>query len=92
MDKQVVALFIPIIAMLIPTAAIIMNGLQRVARIRLEEARARAGQELTDGTAVQELRDEVAALRDELGEVHERLDFTERMLAQQRDAGRLGGG
>lgn len=32
---------------------------------------------------------EVEDLRAELGEVHERLDFAERMLAQQREADRL---
>ena len=32
---------------------------------------------------LRELRGEVDALRQELGEVHERLDFAERMLARQ---------
>ena len=32
---------------------------------------------------------EVEDLRAELGEVHERLDFAERLLAQQREADRL---
>jgi hypothetical protein len=35
---------------------------------------------------------DVHDLRAELGEVQERLDFTERLLAQQREAGRLPGG
>ena len=41
-----------------------------------------------------ELRDQVGAMREDVGELYERVDFTERMLAQQRDemwqAGRLG--
>ena len=50
--------------------------------------------------AVEALRDEVGALRSsvetlrgEVSEMHDRLDFTERMLAQQRDPSRprLGG-
>lgn len=41
-----------------------------------------------------ELMAEVDHLRDRLGELEERLDFTERLLAQQRDAAGLppGGG
>jgi len=33
--------------------------------------------------------EEVDALRDRVGELEERLDFTERLLAQQRDAAEL---
>ena len=36
--------------------------------------------------------DELDALRQEVADVHERLDFTERLLASQREAGRLGDG
>lgn len=89
MDRQVVALLIPIVAMLIPTAAIIMNGLQKMAMMRLEEARTRAGAGKEDPQELEALRAEVAALRQEMAEVHERLDFTERMLAQHREAPRL---
>lgn len=39
-----------------------------------------------------ELFDEQQRLRGELGELTERIDFTERLLAQQREAGRLGPG
>jgi hypothetical protein len=34
---------------------------------------------------------EVDALRQEVAELHERVDFTERMLSQPREAGRLEG-
>jgi hypothetical protein len=37
----------------------------------------------------QGILDELDALRQEVGEVQERLDFTERLLAQQRETGRL---
>jgi hypothetical protein len=40
----------------------------------------------------QALLDDLEAVRQELGEVQERLDFTERLLAQQREAPRLGAG
>lgn len=41
---------------------------------------------------VDDLSGEVAALRQALYETQERLDFTERMLAQQRERGALGPG
>lgn len=37
----------------------------------------------------QAILDDLEAVRQELGEVQERLDFTERLLAQHREAGRL---
>lgn len=40
---------------------------------------------------VAELRDESHAVRRELTEAHERLDFAERLLAQVRDRGALPG-
>ncbi len=41
---------------------------------------------------VAELQAEVAALREQVSELAERQDFTERMLAQARDKGLLGAG
>ena len=40
----------------------------------------------------QAILDNLEGVRQELGEVQERLDFTERLLAQQREAGRLPSG
>ena len=90
MNKQVLALLIPIIALCIPVAAIVLNGLQKLARLRLEEARVRAGV-LDRGSQAElaALRDEVADLRGELMEVQERLDFTERLLSRFREPERL---
>jgi hypothetical protein len=39
-----------------------------------------------------ELLAEVDTLRQELAELHERVDFAERLLAQRQDAGKLGAG
>jgi hypothetical protein len=88
MDKQIIALLIPIMALAIPVGAIIMGGLTKVARLRLEEAKLRQ-QGGGSGAAdeVQELRGEVETLRRELGELNERVDFAERLLARGRDAG-----
>ena len=41
------------------------------------------------GAEVEQLRSEVEELRGQLTEVHERLDFAERMLAKTREAERL---
>lgn len=83
MDHGTLALFIPIIAMTIPIVGIIFYGLHKVARLRLEEARVRAGG--LDGSAASEiaaLREDVGEVRRELAEVQERLDFAERLLTR----------
>jgi hypothetical protein len=92
MDKQVIALLIPIVALAIPLAGVIIYGLLRVARMRLEEARVNAGA-LGKGSEAEIaiLRDEVGEVRRELGEVQERLDFAERLLSQAREVNRLPG-
>jgi len=41
---------------------------------------------------VDALREELQALRGEMGEMQERLDFAERLLAQAREKGQLGAG
>jgi hypothetical protein len=65
-------------------------GLWAQRRIRLAEARSLPGA-LDKGSEVETaaLRDEVGEVRRELGEVQERLDFTERVLGQAREADRL---
>jgi hypothetical protein len=92
MDKQVLALLIPILALAIPVAGIVFHGLQRIARMRLEETRLKAGG-LDRGVEVEiaALREDVADLRRDLGDVHERLDFAERVLSQAREVERLPG-
>lgn len=86
MDKQWLALLIPIMALAIPVVAVVIHGMEKIGRLRIEEAQARAG--LGDGASADEiaaLRDDVAATRDELEQVQERLDFAERMLVQVRE-------
>jgi hypothetical protein len=92
-DKQVVALLIPILALAIPVAGIIFYGLQRLARMRLEEVRLRL-RSPDKGTEaeISMLREEVGDLRRELSDVQERLEFTERLLSRTREAERLPGG
>lgn len=90
--QHVLPFFIPIVALSIPLAGVIFFGLQKLARTRLEEARVRAGELGAGGEAeLTALRDEVGDLRRELGELQERMDFTERMLTQAREMERLPG-
>lgn len=86
MDPRIVPMLIPIMALAIPVAAIVLGGLSKIAKLRLEEAKIRAG--TLDAGAEGELnhlRNDVDQLRAELAEVHERLDFTERLLARNAD-------
>ena len=80
MGRQELALLIPILALAIPVAAVILNGMHKMAKLRLEEARIRMGAG-GDAAELQALRSEVDAMRGELTELQERVDFAERMLA-----------
>ena len=80
MGRQELALLIPILALAIPVAAVILNGMHKMAKLRLEEARLRLGVG-GDSAELQALRTELDAMRGELNELQERVDFTERMLA-----------
>ena len=43
MDPRVLGVMIPIIALSIPVVAIVFGGLQKLMRLRIEEAKVRAG-------------------------------------------------
>jgi predicted nuclease with TOPRIM domain len=92
MDAGAIGALIPIVVLMIPVSAIVFSGLQKLAKLRIEEAKARAGS-VDAGAAgeVQALRDEVTELHRELEELNERMDFTERVLAQARERDRLPG-
>lgn len=79
MDRHVLALFIPIIALSIPVVAILMSSLVKIARIRSGADAAETG-ELTG--RLEALEQEVLGLRHELADTQERLDFTERLLTR----------
>jgi hypothetical protein len=80
MDRQSLALLIPILALSIPVVAIVINGLVKIARLRAMGSGAEGGGELQG--RLDALEQEVDILRHELTETQERLDFAERMLAQ----------
>jgi hypothetical protein len=67
---------------LIPVAAILMVGAVKIAKIQAQ-SRGRVGAADPETTArLEAVEAELGTLRQELGEVHERLDFAERLLAQ----------
>ena len=70
------------VGVLIPVVAILMFGAVKIAKIKAQ-AGGHAGAADPEATArLEVLESELGALRQELGEVHERLDFAERLLAQ----------
>jgi hypothetical protein len=79
MDPGTVGVFIPI-------AAILAWGAVRIATIQAEHKK---GADPATSDRLQALENELGALRQELGEAQERIDFTERMLAQQPPPDRL---
>jgi hypothetical protein len=88
MNPEGFAVFIPIVALCIPVAGIIFHGLEKIARLRVEEAKVKAG--VVDGHSTAELaalREEMGDVRRELAEVQERLDFAERLLTSGRPPG-----
>jgi Tfp pilus assembly protein PilO len=87
MDKGLLALLIVILALSIPVSAIVLSGMVKLRRLRMEEDKLRM--DAAAATNSDQLATEVAQLRRELDEVHERLDFTERLLTQTKDQARL---
>ena len=60
-----------------------------VAKILLAKTRASVPTLPSSDGETAELRQEIDALQNRLGELEERVDFTERLLAKQREADRL---
>ena len=58
--------------------------------LRLRQGPRRSGAENALQADFESLAEEVGSLRQELSETQERLDFTERLLAQERDVRRVG--
>ena len=91
MDKQSLAVMIPLFALAIPIVAIIAGSVLKLQKAKMEMLR--MGTQSDPGllNEVDELRNEVHQLRGELTEVQERLDFTERLLTNQHDRPQLPG-
>ena len=67
------------LVLMIPIVAIISGTVLKMAKLKYGAGRGIDGDV---GARLQALEDEVHALRGELAETQERLDFTERLLAQ----------
>ena len=83
MDPEILAIFIPIIAL---SGVFTLIGLKMHYRHledkRLSGGAPQEGEQLAD--AVDNLRNEVGLLRDEFLELNERMDFTERLLERPK--------
>jgi hypothetical protein len=77
-----------VLALLIPIVAIVCGTVLKALSLRSEGRRPGVSAKLTE--RLEALEHEVGQLRQELGETQERLDFTERLLAQDRGINRLG--
>ncbi len=76
------------LALTIPIVAIAAGAFVKIAKIQAA-SRGGGGDDPEIANRLAALEDDVARLRGELAETHERLDFTERLLAQHRP-GELG--
>lgn len=79
--EGILALMIPVLAMATGLVAMIRTPRENLGRRRRHDALPAADN--------QPLLDEIAALRDELAQVRERVDFTERLLMDAAPAPRL---
>jgi hypothetical protein len=82
MDRQTLAIFIPILIFSVPVVAIVFNGLIRLAKIRAEGHRGVSGEAME---RIADLEHHVQDLQRQLSETQERLDFAERLLARPKD-------
>lgn len=85
MDKQAIAVMIPIFALMIPIVAIVGSYMLKIQKAKVDEARLHSGDPAVLAE-VDELRQELQQVRGELSEMQERLDFTERMLTSRAGA------
>lgn len=81
-DKQVLAIFIPILIFSTPIVIVIFNGLAKLAKIKAD-AQGNLGSEAVERIA--ELENQMHHVQQQLSETQERLDFAERLLARPKD-------
>jgi hypothetical protein len=81
MDRHALAVLIPVIGTLF--TGLIVLSFTRLGRAIAARIEGRVSQDVEQRFAAQDR--EIAALRSDLESAHERLDFTERLLASHRD-------
>ncbi|MFI5210071.1 MAG: hypothetical protein ACHQ2E_06485 [Gemmatimonadales bacterium] len=77
-----------VIALMIPIVAIVCGTLLKFASMRSAERRDAGGGDTI--ARLEAMEQELTAVRQELAEAHERLDFTERLLAKGQEGKRVG--
>ncbi len=89
MDPGVVGVFIPILTIL---GGFGLVGLKIWTnhKLKMRETPDGDSERLTE--AVQQLHDEFGSMREEVAELHERMEFTERMLSEVRSRNAIGPG
>jgi Skp family chaperone for outer membrane proteins len=85
MDRHALAVLIPVLGTLF--TGLIVLSFTRMGRAIAARIEGRVSQDAEHRFAAQDR--EIAALRTELESAHERLDFTERLLASQRENARV---
>jgi len=85
MDKEMMVLLIPILGIATGIIAIMVGGVLKLAKLKLEKERLQVqGGDVPNAQEVIALRAEVDTMRGELNELQERVDFTERLLARPK--------
>ncbi len=89
MRPEVLGIFVPMLAIV---GFFGLMGLKTWShhRLKMRETSGGDNERLTE--AVQQLQDEVGAVREDIAELHERVDFTERMLSDVRSRNAIGRG
>ncbi len=89
MDPGTVGVFIPIVGVL---GACGLMGLKMWTNHQLKMRESPGGDNERLAEAVHQLHDEVGSMREDMAELHERMDFTERMLSEVRSRNAIGPG
>ncbi len=89
MGPEVLGIFVPIFAII---GFFSLMGLKTWSnhQLKMRETPGGDNERLTE--AVQQLYDEVSSMRDDLAELNERVDFTERMLSDIKSRNAIGPG
>ena len=89
MDPGVVGVFIPILGIL-GVFGLVGLKIWTNHKLKMRETPDGDSERLTE--AVQQLHDEFGSMREEVAELHERMDFTERILSEARSRNAIGPG
>ncbi len=89
MQPEILGIFVPILAIIVFFG---LMGLKTWSnhKLKMRETSDGDSERLTE--AVQQLHDEFGSMREEVAELHERVDFTERMLSEVKSRNAIGPG